>query len=164
MEVHYYTVRWAKGKTFFELAETYHKYYIKKNYDADNLVVIFDGYNDESIKSHEHMRINLIPQSCNVQVLAENKVPFTQDRFLSNIENKSSFVKFLPRKLQEWNVDVINCHGDADATIVKSAMHYAQQSSETIVIVADDTDIAVMLVHHWNESYADIYFPQQRWS
>lgn len=46
-------------------------------------VVVFDGYENESIKSHEQRR-NMIPQSCDVKIHPENQVPFTQDRFLSN--------------------------------------------------------------------------------
>ena len=155
-------VRWNRGKTFYEVAQAYYKY-IDKNYEADRLVIVFDGYDKELIKSHEHMRRNLIPESCDVIISAETKVPFTQDRLLSNTENKSSFIKFLSSKLQEWNVNVVNCPGDADSTIVKTALQYAKNLRKTIAVVADDTDIAVMLVHHWKEEYGDVYFLQERW-
>ena len=29
---------------------------------------------------------------------------------------------------------------------------------------ADDTDIVVMLVHHWQENMSEVYFLQERWS
>ena len=33
-----------------------------------------------------------------------------------------------------------------------------------VTVVADDTDIAVMLVHHWQSNMSDVYFFQERWN
>ena len=84
-------VRWFKGMKFN--AEVYPDY-IRKNHRGC-VTVVFNGYRDEGTNSHEHVRRNSIPQSCNVDIHEENPVPFTQDRVLSNTENKANFINFL---------------------------------------------------------------------
>ena len=37
-------------------------------------------------------------------------------------------------------------------------------SLKHVTVVADDTDIAVLLVHHWEDEMADIFFLQERWN
>ena len=68
-------------------------------------------------------------QSCSVNICADNQVPFTQDRFLSNKENKIGLIKFLSLHFQEEGIYVINCPGDADSTIVKVALGIAQKNT-----------------------------------
>ena len=84
--------------------------------------MVFDGYNDEGTKSQEHLRRNLVPQNCVVEIQGENKVPFTQNRLLSNIENKANFLHYLSEYLSNAGYATINCAGDADSTIVKTAL------------------------------------------
>ena len=79
-------VRWAKGMKFSAIADTYVKY-IKKNYKS-NITVVFYGYQDKFTKSHEHLRRNFVPRSCNVNINADNEVPFTQDRLLAILKIK----------------------------------------------------------------------------
>ena len=33
-----------------------------------------------------------------------------------------------------------------------------------IIVVADDTDITVIFVHHWQRNMSDVYFFQERWN
>ena len=33
-----------------------------------------------------------------------------------------------------------------------------------VTVVADETDIAVMLFHHWQSNISDVYFFQERWN
>ena len=156
-------VRWEKGLTFNKIAEKYSKYVINKY--GFSTVIVFDGYKDESIKSHEHRRRTSIPQSCHVEINPENKMPFTQDRYLSNTENKAAFIKFLSIFLKDTGIKIVNCPGDADAVIVKTALALARKNKvRPIIVAADDTDIAVMLVHHWCNDLSDIYFLQERWN
>lgn len=154
-------VRWFKGMKFNAISEVYTNY-IQKNYRGC-ITVVFDGYQDDGTKSHEHLRRNSVPQSCIVDICQENHVPFTQDRFLSNLDNKANFVNFLSHHLKESGFLIINCPGDADSTIVKTALDIASTSVGYVAVVADDTDIAVMLVHHWQNNMCDIYFLQERW-
>ena len=64
--------------------------------------------------------------------------------------------------------EVINCKGDTDTTIVETVINEAGTSSSSVVVVANDTDIAVVLMYHWKDSMADVIFYlerlQQGWS
>ena len=153
-------VRWPKGTKFIIIAETYVKN-IRKNYRL-NVTVIFDGYHNKSTKSHAHLHRNFVSQSCNVNICADNQVSFTQDRFLSNTENKISLIKFLSFHLQEEGISIINCPRDANSTIVETALEIALKNLGSVSVVADDTDIVVMLVHHWQENMSEVYFLQER--
>ena len=66
--------------------------------------------------------------------------------------------------MQKEGFYIINCLGDADSTIVAISLETARESSVPVIVVADDTGIAVMLVHHWEDTMADVYFLQERWS
>ena len=127
-------VRWSKYMKSSAIAETYVKY-VTRHYDDSNVTIVFDGYDNESTKGHEHLQRNSVPQSSTVTINAENHVPFTQDRFLSNTENKSSLIAFLSLDLKRRGFIVINWPGDADATdatIVKNALRYAKGNSRTL--------------------------------
>ena len=49
-------IRWFKGVKFNAVSEVYAKY-IRKNYRGC-VIVIFDGYQDEGMKTHKHLRRN----------------------------------------------------------------------------------------------------------
>ena len=91
-------------------------------------------------------------------------MPFTQDRFLSNTENKANFINFLSQHLIQSGYSTINYPGDADSTIVKTALDMVNTGWGHVTVVADDTDIAVMLFHHWQSNMSDVYFFQERWN
>jgi len=146
-------VRWQKGDKFISIAETYIKY-TKKHY-GESVEVIFDGYEDES-----KVKSTSAETSSRKVVLCRFKK--TQERFLSNTSNKAGLINFLSSKLRGANIEVTNCTGDADSTIAKITLDKSKSTST--VCVADDTDIAVMLVHHWDsENHLEVYFLQERW-
>jgi len=97
-----------------------------------------------------------------VEVKEINYYPTTQDRFLSNTNNKCQFIDLISKFLKDDNQNVINCSGDADTTIVKTAINQAVIFSKPVVLVADDTDIAIMLLYHWKDNMADIIFYPER--
>ena len=41
--------------------------------------------------------------------------------------------------------------------IVSCVLQFATQSND-VIVVADDTDILILLIHHWNPNMADVYF------
>ena len=59
------------------------------------------------------------------------------------------------QKLKEANYSVSQTV-DADTLIVKTALDFASDR-RSVTVVADDTDILVMLVHHMTQDMADIY-------
>ncbi len=150
-------VRWAKDTSFSKIAFTYFDY-IRKNYS--NPTVVFDGYEHATTKDHERMRRNSIPQSSLTAIVPENSVPYTQSRYFSLEANKKEFVKFLSGYLLSRGVCVVNCPGDADSEIVRIAINAASQNVGTTAVVADDTDIAVMLLYHHSDEMNDIVLIQ----
>ena len=153
-------VSWKKGSKFSDVGRSYVNF-VKTHYKHP--IIVFDGYDDESTKSHEHLRRNAVPQSKLVQIVSENPVPYTQERYFSCIENKAEFIKYLTSILKESNIEVHNCTGDADGSIVAKALEHASKQSGNVNVIADDTDIIIMLLHHWKpEQHADIFFVQER--
>ena len=77
--------------------------------------------------------------------------------FLSNERNKSQFIALVSRHLEANSFIVIQCAGDADMAIVETVLEYAALGTE-VTLVADDTDVLVLLMHHWKEHMADVFF------
>ena len=67
-------------------------------------------------------RMGCAKPCANVDVIGCNKIPFTQDIFLSNEQNKSNFIKFLAAELKRSGNSTVNCEGDGDATIVSKSL------------------------------------------
>ena len=44
--------------------------------------------------------------------------------------------------------------------VVSTALDASKE--KPVTVVADDTDVAVMLIYHWNEELSDIYFHKER--
>ena len=153
-------VRWIKNATFDELSQVYVRY-VRQHYKS--CIVVFDGYEGPSTKSNEHMRRTGGGKRCpNVDVIGCNKVPFPQDRFLTNEENKTHFIKFIGMKLEQDGQTVKICTGDADTTIVSTTLHQAESNTQAVVTVADDTDVAMMLLYHWQQHHGDVIFFQEK--
>ena len=79
-------------------------------------------------------------------IVESNKVQFSQAKFLSNEHNKSELIRLTSKFLRDDSQNLINCVGDADTKIVSNALDYSTVDGRTFVVVADDTDIAVMLL------------------
>lgn len=109
--------------------------------------VVFDGYdNGPSTKDHEHKR-RVGNISGNVTVALHNKPTCNQESFLKNSKNKSQFISLLVKALKDEGHDVRQSTGDADTQIVLAGLEYASKENKTVV--ANDTDILVLLMFHW---------------
>lgn len=126
--------------------------YLDKKYGKGCLIV-FDGYKS-CTKDQEHQRRS---KQGSIEVLfqLQNEVHCKQSEFLANSNNKELFISNLALVLQEHDHQVTICPGDADLTIVETALKIANDGSHATV-VADDTDILVMLLHKWTPELADI--------
>ena len=152
-------VHWVKGMKFKEVGKAYVDY-VRRNYGST--YIIFDGYDDStSIKSNEHMRRTGSKGSAqNVIIRDENEVPYSKERFLSNTNNKTELIALLSEYLTKDNQDVYICNGDAYTKIVATCLEIAKDVP--VVVVADDTDVAVMLLYHWSEDIHEVFFLQER--
>ena len=77
--------------------------------------------------------------------------------FLQNQQNKQQLIRLLSSRLRQAGFLTEECTGDADVIIVKKALEFA--GSCNTIVNTDDTDILVLLAHHWKEDiHHDIYF------
>ena len=83
-------------------------------------------------------------------VVITKNTPITTDKmgFLQNQCNKQAFIKFLALYLQMCAVHVLHAEdeGDADVVIVSQAIDLS--ATRNVTVIADDTDILVVLIHH----------------
>ena len=75
---------------------------------------------------------------------------------MSNEYNKSQLINLISEFLRDDCQKVLNCIGDVDMKIVSTGLDYLSVGGKTVVVVADDTDIAVMLLYHWREEIEDL--------
>ena len=150
-------VKWKKHATYKEIAENYVSYVHTK---YGSCCIVFDGYDQgPSIKDHEHLR--RVQKKCaDIQLAESMKASVDQQTFLSNMKNKSQFITLLSHYLKADGQIVNNSTGDADTMIVASALQFAVQGNTTTV-VADDTDVLVLLMYHWKENMEDVYFQSE---
>ena len=147
-------VKWLKRETYSDIAKKYVSY-VHHNYGHS--CIVFDGYNHgPSIKDHEHQR-RLKKTCADIQLGEFMEAHHSQQIFLSNESNKSQFISLLSQHLEADGNIVHVADGDADTMIVSCALQYAAQGRE-VNVVADDTDVLVLLMYHWEQNMANIHF------
>ena len=85
-----------------------------------------------------------------VEIFDDSTCISDRNAFLGNYSNKSCFVDKLKQNLADKSINVIQTRCDADTTIVKTALNSQEiyQSTRLVVVLAEDTDILCMLIHH----------------
>jgi hypothetical protein len=146
-------IPWAKNMTFGAIFDLYLNYITQRYPEA---TVVFDGYTEgPSIKDTTHLR------RCNGiignQVKFGPDTPFKskKESFLSNSENKQTFIKHLGSYLVDHDVTVRHAAGDADMLIVETAIEHAEQ--EITYVIGEDTDLLVLLCYHVQNSSQNVY-------
>ena len=118
--------------------------------------IVFDGYtNGASIKDHEH-QCRMGKTSAHIKVSGNLPAFSNQGLFLSNSKNKIQFIQLLDKALEEVGHHVEYSHGDADTLTASTALEIAA-SGRKVSVVADDTDLLILLLYHWNDEMADIF-------
>ena len=126
--------------------------------------VVFNGYDDiHSIKSVEHFR-----RSQGVVIAPDIKIGNLQMRFLvkkneflRNVNNKKKFYKVIRKKLEDHAIESYQSYGTPDVLIVEKAMQKIRDV-DIITVVADDTDILILLLYHWHDNKRAVYFLTER--
>ncbi|MES9882369.1 MAG: hypothetical protein ABW185_15970 [Sedimenticola sp.] len=145
-------VRWNRNTTYAQIIEQYSSF-IRNRFGM--CCIVFDGYNKPSTKDHEHQRRHAGKVSCDILVTDSVKAYKDQEAFLSNKRNKTQLIERIAKHLQAQGHVVKVSSGDADTLIVSTALNYAR-NGQYVVVVAEDTDIFIMLLHHWTIDMADI--------
>jgi hypothetical protein len=94
--------------------------------------------------------------AADIEVTEIKPVHSSQQAFLANGNNKSQFIALLSKHLVDDGHTVRQAVGDADTDIVQAALEVAALK-QVVTVVADDTDVLVLLVYHFQPSMADIY-------
>ena len=81
-----------------------------------------------------------------------NQTSYSQKAFLKNSKNKAKFIELLSRHLANDGRDIRNSKGDADTLVVSAAIQYTKKQDNEVVVLANDTDILVLLMCHWLKS------------
>ena len=146
-------VVWPKGGTYGDVLRAYSSHIARRYMHC---TVVFDGYSGRpTVKDSEHIRRATQPGPT-VTVMDNLPVYHNQSAFLTNTENKRCFVQLLMSHLQEYGYAVLQAHDDADTLIAKTALDLAAKTEE-VMVVADDTDVLVLLVHHFASDMSNIY-------
>lgn len=91
------------------------------------------------------------------QVDMSTKQAGQQDVFLANVCNKTSFIELLMQQLELSGFQVNQARSDADIVIVFIALSYAERCHGPVAVLAEDTDILVLLLHHRKITMSDIF-------
>ena len=112
---------------------------------------MFDGYNNLlSAKTNAHTRRS--PIRCQDIVINESNIFHSaQETYLSKENNKTCIITLIFKYLDKGDQLVIQCDEDADLTVISAAIsHLSSKKDNPVMVVADDTDIAIMHLYHWN--------------
>ncbi len=154
-----HNVKWLKKSLYRDIVMLYVQHVrVKYGY----CYIIFDGYEHPSIKDHEHQRRTSASKTCADILLNENmRAHHNQEMFLSNSSNKKQLISLMKHYLEKDGQTVFVSDGHADTLIVEHALQIARQE-RNVNVVADDTDILVLLLHHWHREMGDIFFQSTR--
>ena len=140
-------VIWPKSGT----VETYVNSFRQAVKRDHQLIVVFDRYRDNSIKSHEHDRRTSAVSKLDIQLDLNTPLP-AMYQVINNVKNKTQLIQHLCQGNQEPSVDMIGddeCmfgHEEADVNMVSYALMMSREHGcRQIQIVSEDTDVFVML-------------------
>ena len=120
-------------------------------------MVVFDGYSDApSTKDSAHLRQSVGKVGVVVHFSPNMTLQTKKEEFLSNKENKQRFIAMLSKRLEQMGCEVQMARGDADVLIVQTAI--AAADKKETVLVGDDTDLLVLLVHHAKNTCFTVFF------
>ena len=145
-------IKWNEKSSFEAILDSYSSF-INSKYGKSTIV--FDGYGVlPSTKDHEHSRRGSL-LSPDFKIREETILTVSQQSFLTNSKNKNGLLKLLiPRLLSDGHT-VKQAEADADTMIVQTVLQ-AARDGKSVTVFANDTDVIVMLLYHWNSSLASI--------
>ncbi|KAJ8877140.1 hypothetical protein PR048_021593 [Dryococelus australis] len=134
-------VHWPCPATYGEVYNTYFDY-INQNCGR-NVIVVFDGY-EQSTKDAVHMRRAVGKSAAKVDVTLSNAMTIAQEQFLSNVDNKQSFLKPLTTEFKKVKFAVFQAPSDVDVLVVETAKTEAE-SGRSAVVVGTNSDLLVLI-------------------
>ena len=150
---------WPLNSTYSDIASHYLKY-LNDRYVSivSEIVVVFDGY-DAANSTHEHAHINHgVTMLADINFISPDMLLSVKENpFLHNTRNEIQLIKLISRKLHINGIVSIQADGDPDVLIVKTGVEFVKNGKNT-AIAREDTDILMMIKHHWDVDMKDLYF------
>lgn len=147
-------IPWTKGALWEEIMTMYTEYVTNRYGKA---TVVFDGYRDSpSTKDCTHARRSGSCIGAAVHFDDTMALQTKKEEFLSNQQNKQRFITMLGYRLETAGCDVHHAKGDADLLVVEVAVDCAEHKDT--VVIADDTDILVLLIHYAGRAKYNLWF------
>ncbi|KAG1671837.1 hypothetical protein GQR58_016250 [Nymphon striatum] len=128
--------------------------YVTRKYGE--AIIVFDGYGENSTKDMTQQRRSGAKTAPAVTFTKEIKLTMKKDIFLSNPQNKQRLLNMLSESLNENNCKTLHAESDADVLIAQTAVEAANLN--TTVLVGEDTDLLILLCHHFKSGRFDLYF------
>ena len=141
---------WPKIGSILDVCRAYIDSVLNKSVPHYPLCVVFDSYQTSTTKEPEQKRRKLQKVSApNFAVKNMTPVPPDKSSFLANKHNKQALIDLLANHLEADEIIVEHAgeEGDADVIVAKQAIQMAE-NTEQVVVMADDTDVLVLLLHH----------------
>ena len=129
---------WIKEKAFGDiaLADGYVSHFIRRTSYTLEILVIFDDYRGITTKGHKQRQRSPF-RSPDYVVTREAKLDIPGNVFLSNPGNKQSFLDILADAISSTpRVSATKCPGDADRTIITTAVD-ALQFHQPVIVRSD---------------------------
>ena len=125
-------ISWKEKQTFGDIIKA-HTSFVKGTYGK--ATVIFDGYScGPSINDMTHVRRQGNHKSNSIDFTSNTIFNGNQEDFLCNTVNKEKLISSLSLELQNQGCKAIVCDGDADVTIVQTAIYSGAKSLVRIQI------------------------------
>ena len=146
-------IPWSNGTTYEAIFSSYADYVVR---NFRGCTVVFDGY-EENLSTKDSTHLRRSKGAIGTVVQFTERAPFRgkKDIFLNNKENKEKFLKMLGHHLEQRGIDVRYATGDADLLVVQTAKEKAESSP--VVVVGEDTDILVLLIHYASSTQHQIF-------
>ena len=96
-----------------------------------------------------------------VEICGGNVCPSDRAEFLTDYTNNQKFANLLACKLELHDFKAVLCPSDADTTILKTCLQFQEKP---VTVLADDTDILCLLLHHmyYSNNKSEIYLKNTR--
>ena len=150
-------IPWSRGSSYESIIETYSKF-VTTNYGK--AIVVFDGYEEFTTKDMTHKRRLKGKKGVSISFSLDMSLSVTKEAFLSDPKNKQRFIDFLGTKLTNQGCQVFYDKADADLLIVQKTIESA--TSMGTVLIGEDTDLLVLLIHHTPSHGKEIFFASDR--
>lgn len=148
-----YKMKWPTDCKYIKVFEDY-IFYLRKHF-GNNISVVFDCYNEDTNKAAERYRRSMKVASKEFNFTKDSQLSVSQEKFLSNYNNKSRFIEYLKEELQKNANKCYQGKGEADELLVEISVKESTNLQK--VIVAEDIDVLVILTGR-AKAEEEIYF------